>query len=338
MNDSEFITSVFADFDDKLELQNQPRYIRQKHELIHLRQQVSDLTLQLEAITNTNDLQTPCGYWEKTAKDLRVLTKKSKAENRRLKRALEDQIHIAKEFERLLIKRPRLAEIPKLGLSDCKLRRLPRDFEMRSAAFHAIVDDAHENLQSLLIRTRILEADTKHRIFKVNEQNDMIQISVEHVKEIDSNPFECSEKIWAIWTEYTSVFPQVRMRLMERFGNNGIYVRILTSLDGVSPCVTTSYAIKRYIQQDCVKIVLKSILEDELYPPSPELLVGNHTACAILQSVGPNKTCRRVAIEGKLSAQAPLQNPLNSQELSITDFVFKTMRPILDTLDFLAAK
>ncbi|EQC37330.1 hypothetical protein, variant [Saprolegnia diclina VS20] len=338
---ADVIATVFADFElDQPSLPPRPpRVDRQKEELVYLRQQVEQLNAILVELTSSRmvDDLAGCTFWEKIARDQKMASTRASQENGRLKRALEDQLHVAKELERLLVKRPRLAEPPSLDLADWKLRRLPLDEVSRSAAFHAIVDDAFANLESLFLRSRILEAPIGQRLFNVTEDRDSILISVKNVIEIPDNVLSVGEKTWTTWRGCSGTLPHMRFEVLQSFGVDGVYVRITTSLDATTPCMQLNYAIKRFVRDSRVVFVLKTVLDDEKLPVLPGLLVGNHTACIVMEAVGANRTCRRVCVEGNLPAQPPRHSPLLQKELSVTDAVFKMMQSVFQTLEMLLA-
>ncbi|OQR87241.1 hypothetical protein ACHHYP_20412 [Achlya hypogyna] len=332
------IDSILADFASPDLPPRPPRVDRQKEELAYLRLQVDQLNAHLASLTNARMVEnlTSCNMWQKLARDQKMASTKANQENHRLKRALEDQLHVAKELERLLSKRPRLAELPTLDLSDWKMRRLPSEPIGRARAFHGLVDDAYANIETLFLRTRILDAPLGQRLLNVVEEQDAILISVQNVIEISKDYLTCGDKIWAIWNGCTGQLPHVCIEVLQTFGSNGVYVRITTSLEKSVPCMMLNYAIKRYTQDNCVVFVLKTVLEDERLPTPPGLLVGNHNACIVMQNVGTKQTCRRVCVEGKLASVPPQNSPL-LQEVSVTDAVFKMMRPVFQTLEMLLA-
>lgn len=84
---------------------------RQKDELIYLRKQVAELSAHLAALTNDNatKLQHCSTRWERVAQNQKMAAQQATMENARLKRSLEDQLHLATALDKLLVKRPRLA-------------------------------------------------------------------------------------------------------------------------------------------------------------------------------------------------------------------------------------
>lgn len=84
---------------------------RQKDELEYLRNEAAELTKHLELLktVKATEMEHTENHWEKIARGQKMAAQKATLENSRLKRALEDQLHLATALDRLLAKRPRLA-------------------------------------------------------------------------------------------------------------------------------------------------------------------------------------------------------------------------------------
>ncbi|KDO29458.1 hypothetical protein SPRG_05996 [Saprolegnia parasitica CBS 223.65] len=308
---------------------------KQRAELAYLRSQVALLSTHLDALASAR-YAPDVGHWERTARNQKIASQRAFIENTRLKRVLEDQLELAGALEKLLVKRPRLAALPLQDVADWKLRRLPSEPTRRAAAFHAMLDDAHTHLETLLVRTSILDAPIGHRRLSVHEVDDSIRVSMQSVADISKDFVACSDAIWSRWHgQLSASLPHVRMELIEDFGASGVYVQLSSSLDTTShvPCVYIMYAIKRFIFQDRIVFVLKTVLEDVMHPPPPGQLVGNHNACILVQAAGANRTIRRMVVEGRLPAEAPQQNPLFHSPGRISDAVLKLLRSVFDELE-----
>ncbi|EQC37333.1 hypothetical protein SDRG_05551 [Saprolegnia diclina VS20] len=309
---------------------------RQKLELAYLRQQAADLKLQLDALTNTKALQVESSgnHWEKVARNQKLASEMATLENARLKRVMEDQITLASALEKVLAKRPRLAATPTMDMADWKLRRLPTDPTRRATAFHAIVDDAYQALETMYVRSGIWDDPPGHRSLGISEDNDMILVSIKSVVNVIGPYLEVGDRFWSVWNASGApTSHHLRLEIVDRFGENGVYVRMSVSLDATMPCMYLMYAIKRYVLGDRVIIVQKTILDDESHPVPPGVLVGNYSACMVAQAIGPDLTSRRVVVQGKLPAQPPMENPLRHQNLHVSDAVLKMVRLVFDTLE-----
>ncbi|OQR97398.1 hypothetical protein THRCLA_06987 [Thraustotheca clavata] len=309
---------------------------KQKEELVRLREQSAQLTARLTALSSVKSLQdeSSTNYWEKVARNQKMSTEMAVLENTRLKRALEEQLQIVGALEKLLIKKPRLATMPTMDLLDWKLRKLPTEPTKRFEAFNAMVNDAFVNLESLFVRTGVLEIRPDHRSINVAEENESIKITVKSIREIQRDFRDISAVMWAGLTgSLTQLSSHAHFEVLESFGFNATYIRITTSLEPGVPCLCLLYAVKRYDLEDKIVFVMKSVLEDEKNPVPSGMLIGNHTASMVIEPLGINRTCRRVCVEGHLPAPPPQEHPILQQDLSICDAVLKLVRPISEALE-----
>ncbi|KDO16885.1 hypothetical protein SPRG_17475, partial [Saprolegnia parasitica CBS 223.65] len=82
---------------------------RQKDERDYLREQVETLTSQLNVLRQVKSVElATSSTWKKAAQNQRAYACEAAMENKRLKRALEDQLKLATALDQLLVKRPRL--------------------------------------------------------------------------------------------------------------------------------------------------------------------------------------------------------------------------------------
>ncbi|KDO29461.1 hypothetical protein SPRG_05999 [Saprolegnia parasitica CBS 223.65] len=257
-------------------------------------------------------------------------------ENARLKRSLEDQLHLATALDKLLVKRPRLAVMSVADTADWKLRRLPSEPAARTAALDAILADAYENVESLFVRSRILDAAPGHRSLTVTEVDDALSVAVESVAVLPHAFLDASENVWTFWAHSDGLqLSFARYERLQTVGNDTVYCRVTACLEEGAPCIGMLYAIKRFVQDDRVVFVLKTVLEDEDYPWPPGLLVGNHTASIVVEAAGENQSIRRMVVAGKISTQLPDESPLVGMPTTIGEVVLKIVRPVFDTLEFL---
>ncbi|OQR87220.1 hypothetical protein ACHHYP_09321 [Achlya hypogyna] len=259
---------------------------RQRVELDYLRSQATELSSTLDKLTATKDTEArqTTNYWKRAARSQKLAAKKACLENTRLKRGLQDQLELAGALEKLLVKRPRLAALPLMDVADWKLRRLPAEPTCRAAAFHAMMEDAFEHLETMWIRTGILDVEIGQRSLNVTEVDDAIRVSAKSASTVQKDFLSCSDVIWSMWQgNIVRQMPHVRMQHTEQFGVNGLYVQLSTSYEPAFhvPFVYIMYAIKRFVYEDRVVFVLKTALEDELHPPPPGQLIGNHSASAL---------------------------------------------------------
>ncbi|EQC27194.1 hypothetical protein SDRG_14996 [Saprolegnia diclina VS20] len=314
---------------------------RQKEELKHLQEQVAQLSGHLSVLTNVKALEAEGGSeWERMARNQKLNSQRALSENSRLKRALEEQLKIAQALDQLLIKRPRLATFPTLDLDDWKLRKLSADMDRRRSSFHALVDDAHEQVDAMLLRAGLMEAseDTRHLNVTVNARGDSIVLEAHSLRYRDCNFISNGMKCWAVFNHREGiVLPNnATLEVLEQIDENSVYVRITSYLDKMTPFIQTLGAVKRYIENDRIVFVLQTVLDDEVHPHQLGFYIGNMTATVVVVPQGPYRSMRRLCLSGQLPLEPPKQNPLCASPRSlICDVFLNHLRTTFDALEHL---
>ncbi|OQR92828.1 hypothetical protein ACHHYP_03172 [Achlya hypogyna] len=316
--------------DDSDQQTRQNRYRkRQKDERDYLREQVGTLTSQLQVLKTLNAAQQEQrSEWAKIAQTQRIYVHQATNENKRLKRALEDQLKLATTLEQLLVKRPRLLSFPTMDLVDWKLRKMPLDPAARNFTFHAMMDHAYSEVDSILLRKGVYDAPDGHNSVNLvtNEADDSIVLDVQSVCILQMDYLESAQKYWSLWCESSDrgAIPFVNIQLLDRFGDDAAYVQDMGYLAHDKPYLFMLCGMKRVVEKDRVVIVMRTFLEDALYPPPPGLYIGNHTAIFVVERLSDGKCCRRMCMLGQLPIQAPGDGPLSHQPpLMVCDFILK---------------
>ncbi|OQS07960.1 hypothetical protein THRCLA_00049 [Thraustotheca clavata] len=314
---------------------------RQKEELKYLQAQVVELTEHLTLLQRVNALEAQGGSeWERMARAQKLNSQRAIAENSRLKRALEEQLKIAQALDQILIKRPRLATFPSVDLDDWKLRKLCCDFERRKRTFQSLVDDAYEQVDTMLLRAGLMEAtqDTRHLNVTVNSKGDSIVLEANSLRYRDCNFISNGMKCWAAWNRQDGiVLPNnATLEVLEQLDENSVYLRITSYLDKMTPFIQTLGAVKRYIETNRVVFVLQTVLEDEINPHQLGFYIGNMTATVIIVPQGPYRSMRRLCMSGQLPLEPPKQNALRASPRSlICDVFLNHLRTTFDALEHL---
>ncbi|OQS01554.1 hypothetical protein ACHHYP_00612 [Achlya hypogyna] len=314
---------------------------RQKEELKHLQEQVTQLSSHLAVLMNVKALEAEGGSeWERMARSQKLNSQRAISENSRLKRALEEQLKLAQALDQLLVKRPRLATFPTLDLDDWKLRKLCSDPERRRRSFHALVDDAHEQVDAMLLRAGLMEAteDTRHLNVTVNPRGDSIVLEAHSLRYRDCNFISNGMKCWAVWNHREGiVLPNnATLEVLEQLDENSVYCRITSYLDKMTPFIQTLGAVKRYIENDRIVFVLQTVLDDDVHAHQLGFYIGNMTATVVVVPQGPYRSMRRLCLSGQLPLEPPKQNPLCSSPRSlIRDVFLNHLRTTFDALEHL---
>ncbi|OQR88149.1 hypothetical protein ACHHYP_07302 [Achlya hypogyna] len=309
---------------------------RQRHELAFLRREAAALASHLDVLGSMKMVELEhCAFsWEKIARGQKLALDKALLENTKLKRTLVEHADFASALQQVLAKRPCTEVAPTIDWSDWKLRHLPIDPARRAAAFHGMMDDAYANLETLLVRTKILEAPPGEHTITVAPALDSVRITMSSVAEVNKNYRACSDSIWSFFCGSRSeALPHVRKKVVERFGDDGVYLHITAILANDAPCTHLMFAVKRHSEIDRDIFVLKTFLEDEAHAPPPAVLIGNHTSSIVVQTVGHHRSCRRFCAEGLFPVALPPSSPLHQCDQTAMQTLEKLMTLIFSALE-----
>ncbi|KDO29451.1 hypothetical protein SPRG_05989 [Saprolegnia parasitica CBS 223.65] len=329
-----------ADDDDDANATAQQRFRkRQKRELDFLQSQVAELSSHLAVLKNIRGLEVShSSYWEKKARMQKLGRQQATSENARLKRAIEEQLKVAEILNQLLVKRPKLVAFPTMDMVDWKLRRLPRDPAARAIAYHAFMNDVYERVDTILLRTGILDAPDGLRSIDLSTTDDVMTVDVRGVKALPCHFLSAALRFWSLWNDASNHILEgtIRVKVLEAFGDDGVYIEQTESLGDAMPYLRRLGALKRYVEEDRVVFVFRTVLDDEKYPPVDGLYIGNDTIVLILERASDNMAVRRVCMSGELPIQAPPNGPLasNPQHL-ICDFILREVKRTFETLESL---
>ncbi|OQR97400.1 hypothetical protein THRCLA_21942 [Thraustotheca clavata] len=307
---------------------------RQRQELRQLHQQVHELSEHLDVLKHIRGMETKqSSYWEKKARMQKLFRQKASKENTRLKEAIEEQIKIATTLKQVLEDNV-IHEVFQSGdMVNWKLRRMPSDRFARHECFHAIVDDAYERAETILLERGLFDCVNGHKSFNVGvNANECISIEIQAVKILPCNFMVAAKSFWSHWND-AETHP-IKVRMLETFGPDGIYLEQFEMLPGDIPYIRRLAAMKRYVEKDRVVFVMRTILEDPYYPAPPELYVGDHAMTLVLERINDKETWRRLCVIGKIPSEAPPLNPLaNTSQHWICDFTLLESKRIMTTIE-----
>ncbi|EQC37318.1 hypothetical protein SDRG_05539 [Saprolegnia diclina VS20] len=316
--------------DDTATETRQNRYRkRQKDERDYLREQVETLTSQLQILRQVKSVElATSSTWKKAAQSQRTFACEATMENKRLKRALEDQLKLATALDQLLVKRPRLLSFPTIDVVDWKLRKMPSDPRAREATFHAMMDHAYSQVDSILLQKGLLDAPDGHNsiALETNETDDSIVLDVQSVSILNMDYVASADKYWSLWCEASDrgSIPFINIHILDRYGDDAAYVQDIGYLSHGSPYLFMLCGMKRVVEKDRVVIVMRTFLEDALHSPPPGLYIGNHTAIFVVERLPDGKCCRRMCMLGQLPIQPPGESPLSKHPpLMVCDYILK---------------
>ncbi|EQC27404.1 hypothetical protein SDRG_14730 [Saprolegnia diclina VS20] len=319
----------------KMERQRKYRK-RQKTEREYLQHQVAELTAHL-ALLRDADTSQHTSQWEAMSIAQRSYTYQAHLENARLKRALEDQLIVAKALDKLLCKRPQLAAFPTLDVAEWKFQQLPTEPVARAAAFHSLVDAAYADVDAIFLRKRLYDAVDGHRTIQLQPKDDHLALETQSVASMNCSFVASAEKYWNLWAkEGDMAFPCKVHEVLESFGPDTAYCRdtCLTAVAGGVPYLQRLSALKRYTEPHRVVIVLKSILADARYPIAPGLLIGNQTCIYVAEATSDTSCRRRMCLLGEIPMTLPADNPFESvPKVMMADVLLHQLAPLVDAIE-----
>ncbi|OQR81361.1 hypothetical protein THRCLA_11801 [Thraustotheca clavata] len=280
---------------EKQRLALQAHRQRQKDELEYLKKAVDELQEQLHRLNQVHELQDilrPPTYWEKLAKDECKKQIEVVNENRRLKRAIEEQVEFAESLANLVHKKPRL-ELFSTAESDAwKHFRLVKDPETRYAAFHAITDRDYAFVDSVMIQARLIDATTDHRKVFPIVQNDIVEI---HSYGLMRQPVDFISASVAIWDVFRGVAAVPRLsgsyKCLAKIDENTSYVEGYTQLTKFR--IQRRLVVKRYIESPTRIVILsRSIHEDESLPLDPSLSIAQEVTWLVFEKIGDDSVAK----------------------------------------------
>ncbi|OQR97393.1 sporangia induced hypothetical protein [Thraustotheca clavata] len=304
---------------------------RQKSERNTLRQQVEILESKLKALNEGKAPREP-SQWETMAQSLRASAHEATLENKRLKRALEEQIRIANSLQQILAKRPQLKSFNNMDITtDRLLRTMPRDLDARESMFHTILDATYAQVENTLATKGLSNApDGYHAIdLDTTSSPDCIGIDVKIVGISDKSYVESAERFWSIFCNPNDKLdmPNANINILNRFGDDGVYFSDICAFGQDKPYMLMLSGMKRYVEKNRIVIVIKTFLDDALHPPPSGLLVGDHTALFVVEKMSDGKCRRRHCLLRLIPIKDVKEiegNPLSNQPtLQVCDYVRK---------------
>ncbi|OQR85252.1 hypothetical protein ACHHYP_12030 [Achlya hypogyna] len=306
----------------------------------YLKSQVKELTAQVALLSDAKT-HAHTSQWEAMARAQQSYTYQAHLENSRLKRALEDQIAVAKALDDLLCKRPKLASFPTMDLVDWKLRQLPADSVGRAAAFHALMDATYADVDSIFLRKRLYDAVDGHRLVALMPTADgQLELESQTVASMNCSYIESGKRYWDLWAVDSAIdFPCKKHEILESFGPSTVYCRDTVFAEGCGNHGKNAYlqrlaAMKMYIEAHRVVIVMKTVLVDALHPVPENLYIGNQTCIYVAEATGPSTSRRRMCLLGEMPVEAPTDNIYaNMPPVKLADIILHQLAPLVVALE-----
>ncbi|KAF0684270.1 Aste57867_23734 [Aphanomyces stellatus] len=240
--------------------------VRQKQEMLLLRQQVDELKRHLNESQAKAKRVVDMSLWEKAAKLECMEKQKALMENEQLKEAVNQQATFIEHMEKLCRKKPRLTmSDPHSEAWQCY--RLAAHESLRMAAIHAIADRQLRRMQNAFIQAGIY--GRKEDIYRANvvpqAGNSYMFEMVNHMT-LPAPYRLVSEAAWKVFEgENAPTYPDGTVETVERIDNNTVYSQLSHQFHDGTTC-HANIIRKRYVEVDREVVVSRTVLEDALVP------------------------------------------------------------------------
>ncbi|OQR85437.1 hypothetical protein ACHHYP_11830 [Achlya hypogyna] len=331
-----FLADVLPPFDAVPTTAQQRYRLRQKGELQRLRTQAEDLGAQLTVLRELRRLESArSSFWERKARAQKLGCQKATQENSRLKYAVQEQLTALVKLQELVLYPPKTETYPGNAMVDWKLRKLPAVQQARHASFHALLDDAYDHVDTLLLSRGLGDAPPGHKTLKVTTST-AVSIEFEAVKCLKTPLERASAKFWASWNDARR--HPIHVQILEIIGSNAVYMKQTETLHGSVPYLHRLVAMKRYVEDDRVVFVIRTILDDEKHPVPDGLFTGDDAIAIVIERVNSWESCRRLCLLGTLPLDPPPKSPFAACPLGflrdyLTDELQRTMDAVETLLD-----
>ncbi|OQS03915.1 hypothetical protein THRCLA_03804 [Thraustotheca clavata] len=244
--------------------QNQFQY-RQKKQILELRGQVAALQNELALYAKPEEISSS-SKWKEIAKTERSSKFNSILENKQLKAAIAQQSTFIETMQRYLHKKTRL-ELCDLNSEAWKAHTLVASQSLRIAAIHAIADRQYNRMQSTFLRLGLLDQqDDFFRVIPSPQQDGALVMKYVFHNTILA-PFDAIGG--AIWNVYNGIDPPTLAThatlTLEFIDENTVYEVFAHAVPNTA-IVHANHVTKRYMEEDKVAIVWRSVLNDERLP------------------------------------------------------------------------
>ncbi|OQR89214.1 hypothetical protein ACHHYP_06416 [Achlya hypogyna] len=272
---------------------------RLKDELEYLRGRHMQLAAELSALQATARSFAPPAFWKGRAQSQARAVQQAQAENQQLREALESQLRVVASLQRLFAKKPKLCTFP--SLEDWRLPSL--GVSRRHETLEELLRHQCDQLSSHWVRYGLHDAES--------HDESVLQANVTVMGHGDGLVLDCikcatypapssqiGNIVWALLNcrQSIDVSKTLQKKAVEVFSDALVYTQFLgdytlspSSTHGRLPTIESRIACRRYVDEDKVVIIWRSILDDALFPWPSHHLKGNECGWVVISNHGPSK-------------------------------------------------
>ncbi|RHY27209.1 hypothetical protein DYB32_006951 [Aphanomyces invadans] len=274
--------------------------VRQREEILLLRQQIEDLTAKLRAketsaVSTTFDMT----LWERTAKLECIEMKKALQENEQLKDAVYQQATFIDQMQRVFRKKPRIGTNIDIHSEEWQTYKLAAQASLREAAIHAIADRQYRRMQSAFVKAGVFHRESYLFHIKANPLPDN-SYSLDMITHLTLDaPFRLvAAQAWQVCNGELAIdLPDGATELIAR-PSGGI------------PCHSNTIR-KYYVEGDREVIVSRTVLEDAAMPHMSKGAVENRTMLQVMPLPDDPNRCRFTMLQVLIW---PVEDPIRDDD------------------------
>ncbi|KAF0721396.1 hypothetical protein AaE_010073 [Aphanomyces astaci] len=259
----------------------------------------------------TQLLSTSERKWERIARNQLELKLKALRENDFLRASVAEQHQFAQELDAVVLKKPRRMMM-KIHDHQWRVLKLSAQGEKRLAAIHDIAERQLEHMECELVTTGLMDTSSDDGAFShrhVSTGPDQFYVEGMRCVQYQRSVASVAD---AVWTAMTSPMHDQNTHSFA-IDQDTIYVRVTFESAGTSVKVESSVILKRRMV-DCnhVRLVFRSILDDEAHPFAADSYVSDQYGWFDVQQVG---TATTLMCYTKATSARDQHPPSGSKEL-----------------------
>ncbi|KAF0693102.1 Aste57867_15891 [Aphanomyces stellatus] len=284
---------------------------RRRDEISYLRGKVTALEAELAQLVSTSPVAPP--PWKRLATQMCDEMHDAIAVNHMYKRVLRDQIRFGQALQTLLASQPEMHIVSTSDQGHWKALHLTTDPHQRRATAAAIAHHQLQQLDHVLVATG-LATSTSPRTTSVEPKvwsangHDVLVVEAVICREFELPAADAADLMWAV-SQGALANVALPISLLESFDASLVYANVAYP---TRPNLFDRHVLHRIDEPSRHVIVLRSIVQDDYRPQTPDAKHSNSSAWTVIEPLGPTRCCYKWV----LRATPPLQTDVPTTEQS----------------------
>ncbi|OQS06567.1 hypothetical protein THRCLA_01388 [Thraustotheca clavata] len=258
-----------------------------KEEILYLKQKQIELTSKLQQLETQKSTGIHDDVWKTRAKHQAQQAQRAMQINSRLKQLVEEQLKVVESLEKVILKRPKLVVFP---TNEGPWKQGILGLENREEDLEALLRLQYERLSTEWIRHGMFHSlernESIRKVYFDNNGGGAVQLNSVMCRAVPIDFISLSNVIWNLM----AVDVDPKFEKIQEFHPNLVYLRYLLSIpQAATPMLEARLALRRWIEEDRVVIVSRSIIEDQLYPHNQTHLIENRCSWSVIHAKSPTE-------------------------------------------------